>query len=144
MALADSTNPLKGVSGPGKFAKRTDLQFKPDSYGDGVAMDALKSGAPLASTPDVRGATNTQVRQAAASAAPMQAPTSLYAPTERPQEPVTHGIDVGAGGGSEVLAMPNQVQSQYANAYQMFTQMATDPNASPTLKYLAQRIQQGF
>ena len=142
MALTDSTNPLKGVSGPGKFARRTDLQFKPDSYGDGVAMDALKSGAPLASTPDVRGATNTQVRQAAQSAG--QAPISLYAPTERPQEPVTHGINVGAGGGSEVLAMPNQVQSQYANAYQMFTQMAADPNASPTLKYLAQRIQQGF
>jgi len=104
MALTDSTNPLKGVSGPGKFAKRTDLQFKPDSYGDGVAMDALKSGAPLASTPDVSGATNTQVRQAAQSAAP-QAPTSLYAPTERPQEPITQGIDVGAGGGSNVLMM---------------------------------------
>jgi len=110
MALADSTNPLKGVSGPGKFAKRTDLQFKPDSYGDGVAMDALKSGAPLASTPDVRGATNTQVRQAAQSAG--QAPTSLYAPTERPQEPVTHGIDVGAGAGSEALTM----KSQFAQA----------------------------
>jgi len=110
MALADSTNPLKGVSGPGKFAKRTDLQFKPDSYGDGVAMDALKSGAPLASTPDVRGATNTQVRQAAKSAG--QAPTSLYAPTERPQEPVTHGIDVGAGAGSEALTM----KSQFAQA----------------------------
>jgi len=110
MALADSTNPMQGVSGPGKFAKRTDLQYKPDSYGDGVAMDALKSGAPLASTPDVRGATNTSVRQAAASAG--QAPTSLYAPTERPQEPVTHGVDVGAGAGSEALTM----KSQFAQA----------------------------
>jgi hypothetical protein len=40
--------------------------------------------------------------------------------------------------------MPNQAQNQYSDAYQMFNEMAANPEASPTLKYLAQRIKQGF
>jgi len=58
---------MAGVSGPGKFSKRTDgLSFQPQEYGEGVQQAAIKSGAPLASTPDVRGATNTEIRQAVA------------------------------------------------------------------------------
>jgi hypothetical protein len=41
------------------------------------------------------------VREAAA-----QAPvTELYAPSQRPGEPVTHGVDIGPGAGSNVLSM---------------------------------------
>jgi len=106
MALEDATNPMQGVSGPGKFAKRTDLQFQPTEYGQGVEYDAQKAGAPLASTPDVRGATPTAVRQAAESAVtPQEALTPLFAPSQRPDEPITTGIPVGAGAGPEVLSM---------------------------------------
>ena len=115
MALEDAVNPLAGASGPGKFAKRTDIQYQPDQYGDGVAMQQQKAGAPLASTPDVRGATNTEINQAAQSAASAQpsdqssAPvTPLYAMSQRPHEPITHGIDVGPGAGSEALRMKSQ------------------------------------
>jgi hypothetical protein len=109
MALEDATNPMQGVSGPGRFAKRTDLQYQSTGYGDGVAYDAQKAGAPLASSPDVRGATPTAVRQAA-SAAAQEPVTSLYAPTTRPNEPVTQGIAAGPGAGPEALMM----QSQFA------------------------------
>lgn len=109
MALEDKTNPMQGVSGPGKFAKRTDLQYQPDQYGAGVAMTAQMQGAPLAQSPDVRGATNTQVRQAAQQAIPTQG-VGLYDKTQRPQEPITHGVDIGPGAGSEALMM----QSQFA------------------------------
>ena len=51
MALEDAKNPMQGVSGPGKFAKRTDLQYQSDAYGDGVAYDAAKAGAPLSKEP---------------------------------------------------------------------------------------------
>ena len=51
MALEDATNPMQGVSGPGPYAKRTDLSYQSQSYGDGVAYDAAKSGAPLATAP---------------------------------------------------------------------------------------------
>lgn len=99
MALED-VNPMNGVSGPGPFAKRTDLQYQPDQYGQGVEYDAAKAGAPLAKTPDVRGATPTAVRDAA-----QEALTPLFAPTQRPQEPITAGIDMGEGPGSQILSM---------------------------------------
>ena len=111
MALQDSTNPMQGVSGPGSFSKRTDLEYQPPAYGDGVEYAALKAGAPLAKTPDVSGATPTEVR-AAASAAASAPITPLFAPSTRPEEPVTTGIDMGPGAGSSALAM----QSQFAQA----------------------------
>ena len=59
--------PLAGTSGPGKFSKRTDGMNLPSQYyGEGVETQAIKSGAPLASTPDVRGARGGDVRSAAA------------------------------------------------------------------------------
>jgi len=100
MALEDKKNPMQGVSGPGKFAKRTDLQFQPTEYGQGVEYDAAKAGAPLAKTPDVRGATATSVQSAA-----QEALTPLFAPSMRPDEPITTGVDVGPGLGSQVLSM---------------------------------------
>ena len=101
MALEDSVNPMQGISGPGSFSKRTDLQYQSEGYGDGVAYDAAKAGAPLAKSPDVRGATRTEINQAVE-----QTPvTSLYAPTARPDEPITAGIDMGPGAGSDALMM---------------------------------------
>jgi hypothetical protein len=41
--------PMAGVSGPGKFSKRTDgMSFESTEYGSGVANAATKTGAPLA------------------------------------------------------------------------------------------------
>lgn len=103
MALADSTNPLAGVSGPGKFSKRTDLQFQPDQYGQGVEMAALKAGAPLAQAQPTPKATPTQVRQAAS--AGLGQGIGLYDQTQHPDRPITHGVDIGPGAGSEALLM---------------------------------------
>lgn len=95
-------NPLAGAAGPGMYSTRTDqLKFQSDSYGAGVENAAIKSGAPLARTPDVRGATATEVRQAAS----QNQGTDLYAPTQAPNEPITTGIALGAGAGPEALAM---------------------------------------
>ena len=94
--------PMAGVSGPGKFSKRTDgLSFQSTEYGSGVENAANKAGAPMARTADVRGARASDVRAAAA-----QAPvTPLFAPTQRPDEPITAGIPMGAGPGPEVLGI---------------------------------------
>jgi hypothetical protein len=93
---------MAGVSGPGKFSKRTDgLSFQSTEYGSGIENAANKAGAPLARTADVRGARASDVREAAA-----QAPvTPLFAPTQRPDEPITAGIPMGAGPGPEVLGI---------------------------------------
>ena len=92
--------PLAGASGPGKFSKRTDLPSA--YYGEGVETQAIKSGAPLASTPDVR--------PSQAPAVPAQEPiTPLFAPTQRPDEPITAGIARGAGPGPEALMMNKSI-----------------------------------
>ena len=93
--------PLAGASGPGKFSKRTDLPST--GYGEGVETAAIKSGAPLAKTPDVRGIPASQMRRNVERATP------LYAPTERPDEPITAGIAMGEGPGPEALGI-NQAQ----------------------------------
>jgi len=100
--------PLAGAAGPGKFSVRTDgLSLPSAAYGEGVQTQQIMQGAPMAKTPDARGATPTDVRQAAA-----QAPiTPLFAPTQRPDEPVTSGIAMGAGPGPEVLGMRPQQET---------------------------------
>jgi hypothetical protein len=78
------------------------------AYGEGVQTQAIKSGAPLAKTASVRGMPASQVREAAT-----QAPiTPLFAPSERPTEPITTGIAMGAGAGPEVLGINNLPQNQ--------------------------------
>jgi hypothetical protein len=87
-------NPLAGPAGPGKYSTRTDnLQMGSIAYGEGVETAAIQSGAPLATAPGVR----------------KEPITELYAPTERPDEPITAGIDRGEGPGSEALMM-NQIK----------------------------------
>lgn len=104
--------PLAGPAGPGAFSTRTDgLEFKSDAYGQGVENAAIKAGAPMAKTPDVRGATATEVRQAAAQGQR----TDLFAPTENPSEPVTTGIALGAGAGPEALAMTGVTQEKLSD-----------------------------
>ena len=95
-------NPLAGPAGPGKYSTRTDnLQMGSTAYGEGVETQAIKSGAPLSTTPDTRPARAGDVREAAA-----QGPvTELFAPTERPSEPITSGIDAGPGVGASAMMM---------------------------------------
>jgi hypothetical protein len=99
--MAEPMNPMAGVSGPGKYAVRTDnLRMGSTAYGEGVETSAIKSGAPLSTTPDQRPMPAAEVRDAA-----MGPVTGLYDPSLRPGEPVTSGIDMGAGSGSSSLMM---------------------------------------
>jgi hypothetical protein len=99
--------PLAGAAGPGKFSKRTDLPSQ--YYGEGVETASVKSGAPLAATRGV--ADNVGGRPAGAPkvSAPV---TELFAPTTRPDEPITAGINMGAGPGAEALGMQAMQGSQ--------------------------------
>lgn len=71
------------------------------AYGEGQATMAQQQAAPMA------GSTSS-----AASVDPLGAMlspvTPLGAPTERPDEPITTGMDFGAGAGSEVLNLPRE------------------------------------
>ena len=101
MAIEDRTNPMQGVSGPGPFAKRTDLKFQSPEYGAGVAYEAAKSGAPLATTGGVK---TSEAPQVAAGGGTPGTVTPLYAPSNN-DRPITAGLDRGPGPGSSALAM---------------------------------------
>jgi hypothetical protein len=93
-------NPLAGPAGPGKFSTRTDkLEMGSTAYGEGVETQAIKSGAPLGKTADAVSGPTGRLRQAEV---PL---TGLFAETERPDEPITAGIDRGEGPGSSALRM---------------------------------------
>ena len=92
--------PLAGASGPGKFSKRTDMRLPSAGYGEGVETAAIQSGAPMARTPDVR---PTSLSEQGMAPSQLARVTPLFAPTQRPDEPITSGIALGDGPGPEVL-----------------------------------------
>ena len=87
-----ATQPARYISGLG--------------YGEGQATMQQQTSAPMAGTP------TPQVASMASPVMPMSAMgegvTPLTAPTARPNEPLTAGMDFGAGVGSEALALPQQ------------------------------------
>jgi hypothetical protein len=98
--------PLAGASGPGKFSKRTDLDLGSISYGEGQETAMLNTAAPKATTRGI--ADNVGGRPKSVS---VESVTPLFAPTQRPSESITAGIDIGADVGSSALLM----QSEFAN-----------------------------
>ncbi len=127
--------PLAGAAGPGKFSKRTDMNMGSIAYGEGKETQEIKSGAPLARTQGARPAPASQVREAAA-----QTPvTPLFAPTQRPDEPITAGIPMGAGPGPEALAINNNMDNEQ-DRIRMISYLpaleaaAADPNSSQAFR----------
>jgi hypothetical protein len=120
--------PMAGVSGPGKFSKRTDgLSFQSTEYGSGVENTAAKAGAPLAKTADA----------ARVKRNPVTSGTRLYDDSQRPDEEVTAGIDIGPGPGSEVLPGGPQEEddinfrSAIREYMPVLAYIASLPNTSP-------------
>jgi hypothetical protein len=137
MALDEATNPMKGVSGPGKFAKRTDLQVESTGYGDKTQYQANKSGAPLATAPK-------SPLLSEAPQVPIAPVTGLYEPTARPNEPVTQGVDAGAGAGSEALAMRGPDDTNFRASMMQYLPVlnfvSDQPNTSPETRAAIRQI----
>ena len=89
-------NPVAGPSGPGRFSTRTDLPPSKE-YGERKQTEEIMSGAPTATT---RGSADPRIGRPRTS---MMEVTPLFAPSQRPEEPITSGVDIGAGAGSEVM-----------------------------------------
>jgi hypothetical protein len=134
---------MAGVSGPGKFSKRTDgLSFQSTEYGSGVENTANKAGAPLAKTADVRATSRSEMGMAPSQT---RAVTPLFAPSERPDEPVTSGIAMGDGPGPEVLGINNNLDTQedkdrmlsYLPALEV---VAASPNSSQAFRNYVRQL----
>lgn len=135
-------NPLVGPSGPGAFSKRTDVgtpEMKMGSiaYGEGIETAAIKAGAPLAKTGDVTPSQAPNV--------PAQTPViPLFAPSQRPEEAVTSGIDMGAGAGSEALNIPQpdntNFQATIRSYMPVLAYVADLPNTSPETRRIIRQL----
>ena len=85
------------VSGPGALSQRTDggptqgaKYISGLQYGQGKETYSNQLAAPMAGNPMEQ----------------MSMPTELMAPTNRPNEPITAGLDIGEGPGSEIMNLP--------------------------------------
>jgi hypothetical protein len=101
---APQNNPanVSATGGAGQSGTQAPRYISGMEYGQGQAMMQQQQSAPMAGP--------TPTTQAAA---PMAMPllpelTPLTAPTERPSEPLTAGMDFGAGPGSEALNLPRE------------------------------------
>jgi len=119
--------PLAGAAGPGKFAKRTDLPSQ--YYGEGLETANLQSQQKLSKT---RGIADNVGGRPSNPATPV---TPIYAPTQKPEVPVTDGVDMGAGAGSEALALRQPDDTNFRAAIQSYkpvlAYVADLPNTSP-------------
>ena len=89
------------VSGPGAMSQRTDGQgaryMSGGPYGEGQEMMDLQTSAPMAKAPEMA---KPRARSTANSAGDTTSVTPLFAPTQRPDEPITAGAPFGPGPGA--------------------------------------------
>ena len=135
MAAEDAKNPVKGVSGPGKYAKRID-RMPSNSYGDTTETAELASGAPLAKSANAMPASDVL---------PKPTPvTPLYAETQRKDEPIQHGIDMGPGAGSEALSLTKpddtNFRASFAAAKPVLAFIADLPETSPETRAVIKQL----
>jgi hypothetical protein len=120
------------VSGPGALSRRT----------DGGAVDGMQPATPTQAPKYMpglgygKGGENMANQQAAplmGSPTPPPAPAvPLSAPTMRPNEPVTTGVNIGAGAGTEALQVPNMAMSPSSTIKKI---AQNDPSGESELLY---------
>jgi hypothetical protein len=90
---APQNNPanVSGTGGAGQSGTQAAKYIPGLPYGEGQATMTQQMSAPMAGPSPM-----------------LPSVTPLFSPTERPDEPVTSGMDFGAGPGSEVLNLPQE------------------------------------
>jgi hypothetical protein len=115
------------VSGIGSMSKRTDLNVSKQParyisgmpYGEGQATYNQQTAAPMAVNPLAEVASDV---------------TPITAFTQRASEPITAGIDMGAGPGSEAMApMPIMATPSLADTFNQLIKF--DPSGDAELVY---------
>ena len=120
---APQNNPanISATGGNGQSGTQPARYISGMAYGEGQATMQQQQSAPMAGTSAPRAS-------APSLAALSQGPaiTSLNAPTERPDEPITQGNPMGPGAGPEILnlptAMPDELDDAVAALQTLFLQ----------------------
>lgn len=123
---------VSATGGSGNSGTQPARAMTGGQYGENKDMMEMQTSAPMAASPTFA-ATPSMSR-------PQQAPTGqqvvpLDAPTQRPDEPVTTGLDVGPGAGSEVIyandkTLANEDRQRMLTALPTLSILAESPSAS--------------
>jgi hypothetical protein len=99
---APQNNPanISAVGGAGQSGTQPARYISGMAYGQGQEMMTQQQSAPMAGP--------NQAEAPSPLGASMPSVMLLTAPTERPDEPLTAGMDFGAGPGSEALNLPRE------------------------------------
>ena len=153
------TNPAP-VSGPGNLARRTDggpgakqpVMTLPDAkYGEAKAFKQQEQGAPMSAlggmpTPTGPPAGPGPGGPSGGAPAPggMDLPVGMGEPTQRPDEPVTHGADAGEGPSSASLGLMPPAAQQHRDGMSVLQGMIAQSPDNPTLQWLSVAMNRGF
>lgn len=105
---APQNNPanVSGTGGAGQSGTQPARYISGLPYGQGQETMTQQTSAPMAGNPNVSAGPASGV--SGDMGAMLPAITPLSSPTERPDEPLTSGMDFGMGPGSEALALPQE------------------------------------
>jgi hypothetical protein len=113
------------------------------AYGMNKQINEQAAGAPMAKAPRP---TAPQMNVAL----PQTPVTPITAATMNPDEPITAGVDVGAGPGSEALMLPNDTSAEMefnksiASYYPVLSYVASRPNTSPETRRILSILMNGI
>ena len=132
------------VSGPGRLSRRTDGQgaryMTGGEYGEGQEMMDLQTSAPMSKTEAP--AARPRASRGQAAAAEIARPTPLFAPTERPDEPITAGAPFGPGPGPDMLPSSGTATSPAVMKYLPYLEQATQwPDTPDVFKAFVRYLQ---
>jgi hypothetical protein len=119
--------------------KNKQMEIAPNStnYGERQELEQMQSQMARASV-DPMALQQTATNTAAAMPPPMPPGGFLNQPTERPNEPITAGLDIGAGPGREALGMPPARNEKIHRQLQQ----AAETSGNPILQRMAAQVGQ--
>jgi hypothetical protein len=133
------------VSGPGALSQRTDGRqgaryMSGGEYGEGQEMMDLQTSAPMSEAP-----AQPRMRRGQGAGRVMEEgprPTPLFAPTERPDEPITAGAPFGPGPGPAASpATPNGRSDMILKYLPSLEEATRWPDTPETFKALVRYLQ---
>ena len=134
---APQNNPMNvsATGGAGQSGTQPARYMSGLAYGQGQAQMQQQTAAPLAGNP---------VANAAPMAAAPQMPqvTGLTEPTQRPTEPITSGIDMGPGVGSDAVAVPAVLPEQPSEAIQIIKALYQQDPRNEDLRFVIESLPQ--
>jgi hypothetical protein len=133
---APQNNPanVSATGGAGQSGTQPARYMSGLAYGQGQAQMNQQTAAPMAGNP---------VANVASAARPeLPQVIGLTDPSMRPEEPITSGIDMGPGPGSEALIFPAMVPEQPSETIQIIKALYQQDPRNEDLRFLIESLPQ--